>query len=324
MRHLARITAVALLCTVFAAPSPAHAALADACPASLPDPAYPDVRADSVHYEAIGCITWWEITLGTGFGTYEPGGTVGRDQMASFIARLVERLGGALPRFPTDQFDDVRFDNPHEDNINRLAEVGLVQGVGPGSYGPDRIVTRAQMATFLVRAYEFANNRSLPLGPDRFADDDGTTHEDNINKAAAAGFASGSTDGRYRPSGAVTRAQMATFMARVLGFAVGEGSAFLPVESVTLSGQSGLLSDPLRLRSGTYTYAYDHSGDCFYDPRLTPENDEEFAVFLESGLGPDAGEVTFTDVLALQYRFEMNAGGAEPCSWSMTLERTGP
>lgn len=323
---LARFAAVGAFAAIaaFTVPVTAAAAVADACPSTLPSPGYPDVPRDSVHYEAIGCIAWWEITLGTGFGTYDPSGTVRRDQMASFIARLVDRLGGDLSRYaPSSQFDDVSYDNPHRDNIDRLAEVGLVQGTGPGTYSPAQTVTRGQMATFLVRAYEFSNNRALPAGSDAFSDDDGTTHEANINKAAAAGFAAGSGDGQFKPRGAVYRDQMASFMSRVLGYAVGEATALLPVESVSLSGQSEALSEPFRLRSGTYTYTYDHSGDCFYDPRLTPENDQESTVFLASGSGPLSGQTTYTDVLPLEYRFELNAGGAEPCSWSMTLERTG-
>lgn len=47
-----------------------------------------------------------------------------------------------------------------------------------------------------------------------FSDTEGHTHEANIDKVAAAGIASGFSDGTFRPDAPVTRAQMATFIAK--------------------------------------------------------------------------------------------------------------
>src|SRR3546814_4883385 len=130
------------------------------------------------------------------------------------------------------------------------------------------------MATFLGRGYEYANNRALPSGSDAFADEDGTTHELNTNKAASAGFAAGTSPGTFHPRGAVYRAQMATFMARVLDRGVSEGSAFLPVARVTFEGSGEALSQPFRLRSGTYNFSYDYQGDCYYGARSDEHTSE--------------------------------------------------
>src|SRR3546814_21022882 len=58
-----------------------------------------------------------------------------------------------------NSFSDVAVDSPHMDAINRLARVGIVTG-GPGGlpadrYGPNDQVTRAQLASMLVRAENF-------------------------------------------------------------------------------------------------------------------------------------------------------------------------
>ena len=68
------------------------------------------------------------------------------------------------------------------------------------------------MATFLARALQ------LPAADrDYFGDDDGNTHEDNINRLAQAGLTQGcTTNNRYCPQDIVNRAQMATFLARML------------------------------------------------------------------------------------------------------------
>ena len=55
-----------------------------------------------------------------------------------------------------------------------------------------------------------------PATQDFFPDDEGNTHEDNINRLAAAGITEGLEDGTYDPAGVVTRAQMGSFLARAM------------------------------------------------------------------------------------------------------------
>ena len=125
---------------------------------------------------------------------------------------MVRVLGQATPQ-TTDQFDDVDDDAWWAPYTGRLAELGVTTGCAtePLRFCPNRPVTRAQMATFLVRAF------NLQPGPSAgFADTSGT-HESNINAIAAVGITTGCSTGppRYCPDKPVTRAQMATFLARV-------------------------------------------------------------------------------------------------------------
>jgi hypothetical protein len=147
--------------------------------------------------------------------------------MASFIARLIEESGGSLAANPPDAFGD---DNGsvHEARINQLAAAGIVSGTRPGVYGPRDVVRRDQMASFLVRAYEFRSATTLAPGTNAFGDDDGNVHETSINKAAAAGFTGGTTASRYTPAGEVPRNAMSSFLARVLDKLVEDDGALLP------------------------------------------------------------------------------------------------
>jgi hypothetical protein len=208
---------------------PGPRSIASACPAGrVPDVGLVDVSATSVHGAAIECVVWWEIAHGVTPNQYAPAGTVTRGQMASFIARMIDSSGRALPdasdRFPDDS------GNPHERNLNRLAAAGIVSGRADGTYGPDQPVTRAQMATFLVRAYGYSAGAALAAapGPSAFPDVAGSPHEANINAAAQAGFLAGRADGTYGPDLSVQRDQMASFLARVLGRLVDDGAAHLP------------------------------------------------------------------------------------------------
>jgi hypothetical protein len=101
--------------------------------------------------------------------------------------------------------------NIHEVMIEEIAALGVTKGCDPEGtlYCPARVVNRGQMASFLVRALDLPS-----AGDDYFTDDNGTTHEDNINRLVEAGIALGFTDGTFRPELPISRAQMASFVAR--------------------------------------------------------------------------------------------------------------
>ena len=119
-------------------------------------------------------------------------------------------VAGAASAGVVPPFSDVD-GHPFEEHIEWMRLAGLTEGCGGGRFCPDAPVTRGQMASFLVRALELP-----PTDTDAFDDDDGTTHEDAINRLAASGIASGCSATNYCPNATVIRGQMASFMARGL------------------------------------------------------------------------------------------------------------
>ena len=119
----------------------------------------------------------------------------------------------------------------HSAGIETIASARITQGCNPPAndrYCPDQAVTRAQMATFLARALKLPESQR-----DSFADDDGTAHEDNINRLAGAGITQGCNppaNDRYCPDQTVTRAQMATFLARALAL-IGGPAGFTDISA---------------------------------------------------------------------------------------------
>src|SRR5438105_3808825 len=89
--------AVLVVMTVVAGgASPAGAAARatdDSCPSGqVPPTGFTDVAPGNVHHDAIDCMVWWHVANGTGPHTYNPSGQVNRDQMASFLARVLDLL----------------------------------------------------------------------------------------------------------------------------------------------------------------------------------------------------------------------------------------
>jgi uncharacterized protein YkwD len=176
------------------------------CGAPTPQPVSGSGFTDTAGSPFVADIAWLVdqgITNGCGDNRFCPRSPVTREQMASFLKRAM-----GLPATSTDYFDDDWF-SQHEDDINRIARASLTNGCDSDRYCPLHEMTREQMATFLARAL------GLPsTGGDYFWDDEGSIHEDAINRLAAAGITNGCGGGRYCARGEVTREQMAAFLHR--------------------------------------------------------------------------------------------------------------
>jgi hypothetical protein len=165
-------------------------------------PEFVDI-ASSSFLDDIHWLFYAGLTNGCDATHYCPDEAVTRGQMASFLVRAL-----GLPSTTTDYFDDDD-GTTHEGDINRLAKAGITSGCATRRFCPEAAVTRGEMASFLARGYTLP-----PSATDRFTDDDGTTHEADIDRVAAAGITTGCTPTTYCPSASVTRGQMAAFLRR--------------------------------------------------------------------------------------------------------------
>lgn len=93
------------------------------------------------------------ITAGCGAGSYCPESRVTRDQMALFLLRAEHGASYEPPAATGTVFSDVPADHWAAAWIEQLYAEGITGGCGAGTYCPDSPVTRAQMAVFLVRAF---------------------------------------------------------------------------------------------------------------------------------------------------------------------------
>lgn len=176
----------------------------------LPDRFTPPFRDDdgSVHESAINAIAAAGITSGCGADgeLFCPSRAVTRAQMATFLVKAFD-----LPPAATDYFDDDD-GSVHEAAINALAAAGVTSGCDERVYCATERISRAHMATFLVRTAGLD-----PAADDYFTDDDGNAHEAAINALAAAGISGGCTADTFCPGEPVSRGQMATMLAKTLG-----------------------------------------------------------------------------------------------------------
>lgn len=217
---------------------------------------FSDVSEGDAHAANIGCIAYYEITVGAGDGSrFAPGQTVARWQMALFLVRAADRAGISPPGSAGAPFTDIGGKSSSvRAGINAAAALGLMTGVSStANFEPDGAVTRGDMAVFLARLLDLATDAESPI---RVAvDDDGGVElfrrgdarieiDDSFPDLSMAadrqryaiealyelGVASGRSDGTYDSAGTVTRAQMASFIIRTLGH-----TSVRPTGAVTLT-----------------------------------------------------------------------------------------
>ncbi|MEW6182913.1 MAG: S-layer homology domain-containing protein [Bacillota bacterium] len=101
-----------------------------------------------------------------------------------------------------------------ESDLKVMSGLRIVRGVGGGKFCPDRPVTRAEFAAFLIRSLGIEEVQ--PKGG-HFKDvRDGDWYYGAVEAAFKAGLLRGYPDGSLRPNARITREEIAAILARVL------------------------------------------------------------------------------------------------------------
>jgi hypothetical protein len=93
--------------------------------------------------------------------------------------------------------------------IEELAAEGLVSAYPDGTYRPDRAVTRAETAVFMLRAEHGPGYTPPPASGSSFSDTNGHWAENWIEQLVTEGIVSGYPAGTYGPDDSVSHAQIA-------------------------------------------------------------------------------------------------------------------
>ena len=121
--------------------------------AGSPEPksmsSFSDVSADSYYAKAVAWAVENGITTGTGDGKFSPDTTCTRAQSVTFLFRAIGKLVDSKA-----EFSDVLTDSYYANAVAWAVENGVTNGIGDGLFGPDNSCTRAQIVTFLFRAYQ--------------------------------------------------------------------------------------------------------------------------------------------------------------------------
>ncbi len=106
-------------------------------------------------------------------------------------------------------FEDIIF-SPNISAIETLASRGIINGKSAGKFEPDKQMTRAEFATIVTRGLGLAEE-DTGVFSDVTSD---KWYAGYIGTANKYGIVSGTGDGKFNPSGTITRQEAATMVAR--------------------------------------------------------------------------------------------------------------
>lgn len=174
---------------------------------------FTDLQYSKWAEDSINYMAHRGTVAGAGNGKFMPERHVTRAQAVTFIVRELypEQLQSGTEG---TSYTDVPTTHPFYREIAVAELNGLASGFPDGTFHPDIVMSRAETAAFLTRAYSLvAGKQSVSL-----KDTEGHWAAAPILAMSSNGLIGGYHDGTYRPNRPVTRAEFSVFLARVIRF----------------------------------------------------------------------------------------------------------
>jgi hypothetical protein len=157
---------------------------------------FDDVPAGHVFAPAIACAAEYGLLDRSSGGRVGPHRARPRAQRAPVVARA-RHPPGVRPAAAAETYRDIGGD-PRANDIRRLAAIDVLRGYPDGTFRPSALVSRAQIASILVRAHDVTSRTPLAAPPTRaFRDITGSIHADAIDRAGHAGLVTGTSIGKF-------------------------------------------------------------------------------------------------------------------------------
>ena len=168
---------------------------------------FADVPAGSYYERAVIWAAANGITNGVGNGLFGVDAPCTRAQAVTFLWRAA---GSPAPEISAMPFTDVPVGSYYYDAVLWAVENGIAKGTSETTFGSDASCTRAQIVTFLYRAF------GTPTGGDAaFADTTPNAYyAEAVRWAVATGVTTGTSNTTFSPNADCTRAQIVTFLWR--------------------------------------------------------------------------------------------------------------
>lgn len=141
-------------------------------------------------------------------GKFRPGQAMTRAEVAAVLSRVGNSQQAGTGT--TNYSDSAKF-GWAADAISQVTAAGWMSGYQDGTFGPQNVMTRAEMAAVLVRWMNLTGEASAS-----FTDTQGHWSENNIALVQQAGYMNGMPDGSFQPDKALSRAEAVAIINRVL------------------------------------------------------------------------------------------------------------
>lgn len=149
--------------------------------------------------------------VGNPNGTIRPHDNVSRAEVATILFRLLNDEFRSQAWSQQNEFIDVNSGQWFNNAVSTMANAGILNGAGGGEFRPNDAITRAEFSAMVARFFSEFETSSRA-----FTDIEGNWAEDYINLIAEFGWVQGLGNGTFNPAGALTRAEVAAIIVRML------------------------------------------------------------------------------------------------------------
>jgi hypothetical protein len=213
---------------------------------------FTDVPSHKPYASSVYQLAERNIISGYSDGTFKPDAFITRGQAAAIIAKLLKLDTKNIKTDP--DFKDVSPNHWNYGAIAAVAEKGIFRGYSDGRFGPNDKITRAQMASILIKAFDF-HYYSYSSTDNPFKDIEKlASHQDSVYTLYKLGITSGTSPTTFSPNHPISRAQAAVLI--------------IKTEKVR--------SNTVTLKASDYGWFLFRGYDDYHHRYLAPEqNDEE-------------------------------------------------
>lgn len=150
--------------------------------------------------------------------SFAPDSNITRAAFASMIVRALDIRDNSSAK----NFKDIASGAWYAEDVYKAYTAGIIEGVSSTEFAPDQMITREQMATMLMKAYERATGKKLDgmteAAKVNFSDESSISGwaKRNVVLANTVGLVAGNPDGSYNPKGNMTKAQAVVVIKRLM------------------------------------------------------------------------------------------------------------
>jgi len=107
---------------------------------------FSDVSTDRWSYPYIATAFNLGLITGVDASNFEPTGSITRENLAVILYRTYNYAGKKVVAENASYTDSENISSYAKDAVNAMAKLGIMEGMGDGTFSPKTVVTRAQAA----------------------------------------------------------------------------------------------------------------------------------------------------------------------------------
>lgn len=203
-------------------------------PTFAKEASFTDVEEGKWYTESIEALAAGSIVNGVKEGLFKPLQDITKAEMVKMIA-IAKELD--TENIESSSFSDVKEGKWYYKYIAAAEEAGIALGDGTGKFEPEKNITRAEVASLLVTAFDLDEDATEVAFTDVKTDD---WFYDEVQSLIAAKLTKGTTTTTFSPDNQLTRAEGAEFVYRGMKLIAAEEEAQFIFDVNRIEGEGNL------------------------------------------------------------------------------------